>query len=462
MRQLMIDEKEVTVPHVSLVAGNPSMKYSDQTDPLANGEAATCATLLHGGSASRNAFSNVVYAAPPQQQMQMQSLQCQSNFMMPQQQMVGIDDEFAQGLTEDQIKAGTIDDFFYYELQDVPISRKTPVALDFIDTFRSKYEDIYEIDSKKIAPGGEQRHSRDEADILLEVLHKVKFVNKAGAPLTTGPVSVMLARGGSGDGQLGGLKFMVQDTLKFTPFNSTASLNITSALNVRAQWKELPQVRQAEDHFVNPQEIRSSEDFVVLSLGDADVSRFHEAGRGKNQDYPDRDGMVWRFQRNETLCTLRLTSENVDPIRIKFEHTFEGFVKREMAPPVAAMATASAPTPTGPGALASPSGGFKLGGFDAHEVPLGASAVNPRKKLIIEGALEGQKRTKSLVFTVVHFDWTRAPAGSQHSFAAPQHVPQPQHTFGVQVARGPSAPRGAPVSRPNPGVPTQMSPRPFP
>merc|ERR1740121_624027 len=123
---------------------------------------------------------------------------------------------------------------------------------------------------------------------------------------------------------------MVQDTLKFTPFNSSASIKITSALNVSAQWKQVPVGRQGiEEQLVNLQNIRSSDDFVVLNLADADVSRFHESARDR-ETTPDRDGKVWRLCRNETTCTLKLTSENVDPIPIKFEHRSQGFIKKSV------------------------------------------------------------------------------------------------------------------------------------
>jgi len=197
--------------------------------------------------------------------------------------------------------------------------------------------------------------------------------------------------------------------LKFTPFNSTAWLKITSALNVQATWREVPSVPQAaEGNFVNPQEMHAaSADFVVLNVGDGDVSRFREAGREKNQVTPDQHGMVWRLERSETRCSLKLTSENVDPIRIKFEHTFEGFVRGESRVPNADAQAASA---------------FKIGGFDASEVVLGASGVNPVKKVTIQGMLEGNKKVQSLVFTAVRFQWTQVPVAS---LTAPVQMPFP-------------------------------------
>jgi len=295
------------------------------------------------------------------------------------------DDEFAQDLTKDQIKAATIDDFFYYELEDVPISRKTPLSLDFIKGFRSKYEDIYEICSTKRSPGAE-RARPSEAMMLLDVMHMVKFVNKAGAPLTTGPVSVMLARDGSGENQKGGQKFMVQNMLKFTPSNSTAWLEITSALNVRAQWKAVPIMPRPASSLLDPDRVKTADDdWLFLNVGDSDVSRFREI----KKQVTKLDGEGAGFERCDTVCTLELTSENVDPIRFKFEHSFEGYVKRETIP------------------AEGGAGQFQLSGFDASEVlqGLGANGVNPKKKLTLAGMLEGSKTT-SLVFTLVHFRWT--------------------------------------------------------
>ena len=145
--------------------------------------------------------------------------------------MADSDESYSVSQAVEGVQGGeSVEDFFHYQLQAVPLKHKEPVKMPFIKQSGDiKYEDIYfiDLDNKvRVASSGEDEES------IVEVKHAVSFQNTTGQPLTSGPVSVLASeKEGQGQG-----RFMVQAMLKFSPPERPVIVEISKSQDVQAKF----------------------------------------------------------------------------------------------------------------------------------------------------------------------------------------------------------------------------------
>merc|ERR1719186_1415607 len=129
------------------------------------------------------------------------------------------------------IKLGeTVEDFFHYQLESVPLKFDQPLSMPFLKQQGGvKYEDIYYLDlDKKV----QVATSEEDEKSSVEVKHAITFKNPTGQPLTTAPVSVLATE----EGDEGQGKFLVQAMMKFTAPEKPVTVEITRSFEVKASF----------------------------------------------------------------------------------------------------------------------------------------------------------------------------------------------------------------------------------
>jgi len=216
------------ISSVSLVAGQPKVELAQLSDPLTSGEGAMD-FIRHlenqsGGNGpppppgARNMFCMSRSAAPPPPP----EIAYGMNMM---------EDDYDIDQSVEGIKGGeNVEDFFYYQLECVPLKHDQPVKIPFIKQCGEiEYEDIYfiELDRKvDVAINGEDEESS------VEVKHAITFKNPTGQPLTSAPVSVLAQE----KGEEGQSRFMVQAMMKFTGPGKPVTVELTRTFDVQANF----------------------------------------------------------------------------------------------------------------------------------------------------------------------------------------------------------------------------------
>merc|ERR1719483_1018025 len=198
------------IPEISLVAGEPNMKFQHLSDPLVSGVSASDFVSQLGGGRM---------AAPRMMRSQAfggRSQYSQSNEVHEMEEAEGI-----QG-------AQSVEDFFHYDLKNVPLKFDHPMSIPFIDECDNiGYEDIYYLDLDKVS--NSSSHNDDEQSSV-EVKHAITFKNTSGQPLITAPVSVLAKTKNSSS------KFLVQATMKYTGPAKNATIEITRSMDVESKF----------------------------------------------------------------------------------------------------------------------------------------------------------------------------------------------------------------------------------
>eukprot|EP00092_Neocalanus_flemingeri_P030518 GFUD01033135.1.p1 GENE.GFUD01033135.1~~GFUD01033135.1.p1 ORF type:complete len:559 (-),score=202.78 GFUD01033135.1:889-2565(-) len=218
---------------VSLVAERPKVHLEQLCDPLVSGMGAMDFIRQLGAETGQHVPQRHVLKPPGAQYEQHSRSKKSSNVMMGGCSGRGYEMEMEESYVSQSvegIKGGeSVEDFFHYQLQSVPLNHKQPVKMPFIKQCGDiKYEDIYFIDldnNVRIASSGEDEESS------VEVKHAISFKNSSGQPLTSAPVSI-LAR----EKEEGQSKFMVQGMMKFTGPGKPVIVEITRSKDVQANY----------------------------------------------------------------------------------------------------------------------------------------------------------------------------------------------------------------------------------
>ena len=225
------------VGSISLVVGQQKVELETLCDPLASGKGAMAfiqqAMILQGQN------KHMAPGAPPppppsRSQYFMMNSKKSSGYgsrpMARRGSFASLEDleDFNQSV--EGIKLGeTVEDFFHYQLESVPLKFDQPLSMPFLKQQGGvKYEDIYYLDlDKKV----QVATSEEDEKSSVEVMHAITFKNPTGQPLTTAPVSV-LAREEGDEGQG---KFLVQAMMKFTAPEKPVTVEITRSFEVKVR-----------------------------------------------------------------------------------------------------------------------------------------------------------------------------------------------------------------------------------
>ena len=212
------------VAKVSLVAERPRVQLEELCDPLVSGEGAMDFVRQLEQQAGQQTSPAYQPTSPGRMKKSMRSA-APGSMAFSCRADSGESYEVSQAV--EGVQGGeSVEDFFHYQLQAVPLKHKEPVKMPFIKQSGDiKYEDIYFIDlDNKVQVAG----SGEDEESSVEVKHAVSFQNTTGQPLTSGPVSV-LAREKEGQG-----RFMVQAMLKFSPPEKPVIVEISKSQDVQA------------------------------------------------------------------------------------------------------------------------------------------------------------------------------------------------------------------------------------
>ena len=191
------------IPEMSLVAGEPNIKNRNVNDPLISGESSDVIRSFVNESRGQRFRSQTFRKSAPVRDMYMA--------------LESVED--AEGISGGE----AVEDFFHYVLKNVPIKNGHPISLDFIKPVSGvKYEDVYYI-------------NLDQADMdikgSVQVMHAISFKNISEQPLTIGPVTVLCNTKEEKNS-----KFLVQGLMKFTGINQDANVEITTSMDVLANF----------------------------------------------------------------------------------------------------------------------------------------------------------------------------------------------------------------------------------
>lgn len=223
------------IKDVWLVAGQPNMEFKHIADPLASGVSAEnfINQLINNEKGLARGAADQLFGNNAPAQLMAQSYQMGGNCGFgfggnSRRSSVNVDED------NDKIEGETVQDFYHYQLRNVPINFKQPISLPFIEACANiEYEDIYYFDlNKKLLQ--KKKPCGDEG--MIKAMHAVTFKNISGKPLTTAPVSVFSEGTTTEDSGDDSNKFMVQTTMKFTAQNESATVEITDALDVDAKF----------------------------------------------------------------------------------------------------------------------------------------------------------------------------------------------------------------------------------
>jgi len=284
------------VPDISLVSGQPKIEYLNLSDPLASGESA------------RNFIDQLGYGMGYGGSPRMARMAAAPPMMMARNEMMSYEaDEMEEG-----IKGGeTVEDFYHYKLENVPLKHRQPVSMNFIKACPNvEYEDIYYLDlNQKMTVYRSTEDSEEE----LEAIHAISFKNVSEQPLTSAPVSVLAKKASedwrSEDGDtINENNFMVQGMMKFTQVGKSATVEITKAMDVNGKF------------LVETNPERKTE---LVTDGPGGFGSFFSAGpKKKYADSIEKNGkvLVINSKDEEINCKIEyllyghLTTSNPEPI----------------------------------------------------------------------------------------------------------------------------------------------------
>lgn len=209
---VMNDLGELNVNELRFVTGYPNVPFSAMTEPLLTQASLDQFVNNLGAIGSGGGFAN------------------RRDFAMQTANAAPAAD--FGGAWETSTLAGFgAEDLFFYRQMNVNLKRGDR-ALYALFTAKSDFEHLYTAD----LPGTDENARPSVNENAVDVWHTIKFTNKAGQPLTTGPLSVYK------DGQILG-----QDTLTYTSAGAEANVKISKALDVSmsAYEEELDRKRQA-------------------------------------------------------------------------------------------------------------------------------------------------------------------------------------------------------------------------
>eukprot|EP00092_Neocalanus_flemingeri_P085898 GFUD01108153.1.p1 GENE.GFUD01108153.1~~GFUD01108153.1.p1 ORF type:complete len:354 (+),score=101.75 GFUD01108153.1:108-1064(+) len=128
------------------------------------------------------------------------------------------------------IKGGeSVQDFFHYNLKNVPLKFNQPLSIPFIEECDNiEFEDIYYLNLDNVS--NSSRPYNDDEQSSVEVKHAITFKNISGQPLTTAPVSILAKTKENNS------KFMVQGMMKFTNAAKNATIEITRTMDVQSKF----------------------------------------------------------------------------------------------------------------------------------------------------------------------------------------------------------------------------------
>ena len=143
------------IEEISLVAGEPNMEFRHLSDPLASGVSASDFVSQLGGGQMFHAR-----AAPRMMKMQMNAMEFND---VPE-----LDE--AEG-----IKGGeSLEDFFHYNLKNVPLKFSHPLSIPFIEECDNiGFEDIYYLNLDNVS--NSSRAYNDDEQSSVEVKHAITF-----------------------------------------------------------------------------------------------------------------------------------------------------------------------------------------------------------------------------------------------------------------------------------------------
>ena len=122
----------------------------------------------------------------------------------------------------------SLEDFFHYNLKNVPLKFSHPLSIPFIEECDNiDFEDIYYLNLDKVS---NSRTYNDDEQSSVEVKHAITFKNTSGQPLTTALVSILAKNKDNNS------KFMVQGMMKFTGPAKNATIEITRTMDVESKF----------------------------------------------------------------------------------------------------------------------------------------------------------------------------------------------------------------------------------
>lgn len=212
------DLAELKNQDVRLVTGFPNLPFLGQLDPI---QLSTPVAMVvgraggFGGGGQQMQFAN-----------REASMDASANF---------------SAIDMDSVKGFAAEDLFMYPQKAISLK---PGERMYRQLFQasSGYEHIHTLDVPMLSDANGNRASGGDGP--LDVWHEIKFTNKAGLPLTTGPATVT-----SGNDIVG------QDTLTYTSKDQDARVKISKALDIGARQQEEEKSRDrgfVTDRFNNP------------------------------------------------------------------------------------------------------------------------------------------------------------------------------------------------------------------
>jgi hypothetical protein len=273
-----------SIDSVALVAGQPKMECRNISDPLASGATAAqfMSMLERNGNAQTGESRYHKLAKRSHMQMYSEGINCMASR--------SYDDDFESA---EGVAAGEkMDDLYFYKLRNVPLHYNRPMSLPFIEECSPvPYQDVYFFDlNTKGGAGGKD-------DTAVEATHAITFKNTSAQPFTTGPVSVLMAKGSTYDlddmdfdapKKNKGNNFLVQGLIRSTGPNKTATVELTKALDVEGK-------------------------FVVENSKDQKV----EANKKIKED-------EYELRSVQTTGTLTITNLKNEEVKCKVDHLLRG------------------------------------------------------------------------------------------------------------------------------------------
>ena len=220
------DLEDVKDLGVRLVTGFPNLPFLGQVDPVHLGTPVSGMLMAGGAFAGRREGQMMQFANRA-------DLAAEGSF-------AGIDMEGVKGFAAE--------DLFMYPLAGVTLRQGERMYRQLFQA-TSGYEHVHTLDAASLTDAQGNRPGNDGRPVdrthgQVDVWHELKFSNKAGLPLTTGPATVT-----KGNDVIG------QDTLTYTSKDQDARVKISKAMDVAARQTEEEKGRERgfiKDQYNNP------------------------------------------------------------------------------------------------------------------------------------------------------------------------------------------------------------------
>ena len=225
--------EEIKDCDLTLTVGNPQFYYGYKIDPIAYENQTNVSTLYPQGSGGTTALGGSYANKAPMVQTNAyasqlasdQSYAVNASSTSTPSLTYNYNEQYTQPSYNDYSSFSTegekTNDLYMYKIGKVTLKKGTKSSFQMF-SYNLPYKDVYEVNIYDVVNYSYNSYIGNDPEQKFDVYHSLKITNTSVNPFTTAPVFVMNED----------LQPLAQDQLKYTPVNSTVSIQLSRASDI--------------------------------------------------------------------------------------------------------------------------------------------------------------------------------------------------------------------------------------